>query len=68
MKKTNKLVSLDAEENGMAKALMGLGYTTNFASLVRSLIREEYARRFSQPNAGITVQEAIDAHEGNHES
>jgi len=68
MKKVKKLVTLDGEENGMAKSLMGLGYTTSFAGLVRSLIREEYARKFSQPNAAITVQEAIDAGSKNDES
>jgi len=46
-----KMLDRMAEEDGF----------DNRSAFVRRLIRQEWARRYSQPNAGVTVAQAVKA-------
>ena len=50
-------VVFDAETREQLVAMAREDDRTNSA-LIRTLIRQEYARRYSKPNAGVTVAEA----------
>jgi metal-responsive CopG/Arc/MetJ family transcriptional regulator len=52
-------VSMEIETaNQLEKMAKEMGYD-NRSAFVRWLIRQEYARRYSQPNPVITVEEAL---------
>lgn len=57
-----KSVVFDAETNDMLKRMANADDRTDSA-LVRTLVREEFARRYSQPNPAVTVAEAQTAAE-----
>jgi len=53
--------SITEEDAKMLDWMMVEDGFDNRSAFVRRLIRQEWARRYSQPNGGVTVGEALDA-------
>lgn len=56
-------VSMDNETAGQLDQMARQAGYDNRSAFVRWLIRQEYARRYSAPNAGVSVGEAMAAGE-----
>lgn len=54
-------VNITDEDARMLNRMMIEDAFDNRSAFVRRLIRREWARRYSQPNAAVTVEQAIEA-------
>jgi len=54
-------VRIDEYDAKMVERMMQEDFIDNRSVFIRRLIRQEWARRYSQPNGGVTVGEALDA-------
>lgn len=56
--------NLTNEDVSMLDTLMAEDGFEIRSAFIRKLIRQEWARRYSQPNVGITIEEAVNAGSG----
>lgn len=57
-------VSISDEDASILDQLMTEDAYDNRSAFVRRLIRQEWARRFSQPNVSVTIEQAQEAGRG----
>lgn len=54
-------INVTAEDARMLDRMMVEDAYDNRSAFVRRLIRQEWARRYSQPNPAVTVEQAVEA-------
>ena len=56
-------INLKDDDAKMLDRMMVEDAYDNRSAFIRRLIRQEWARRYSQPNAGVTIEQAQTANE-----